>query len=140
MRTLMWEGIGVFIVVRFCLLSLQPKLFPCRTLPLGIRNVVDKLFTMKSPRSLRCSPNIFPMLCPIHIGPLFHQGFHKGWARLFFWPMDMDPLSPSGIISYFYPLHSLIPFKVGYLSGLLVLNTCFANNDQHSAYDKCSSR
>ena len=38
--------------------------------------MVDKLFIVKSPRSLRCSPNIFPMLCPIHIGPLFHQGFH----------------------------------------------------------------
>ena len=77
MRTLMWGGIGAFIVVRFCLLSLQCKLFPCRTLPSRIRNVVDKLFIVKSPRSLRCSPNIFPMFCPIHINPLFHQGFHS---------------------------------------------------------------
>ena len=77
MRTLMWGGIGAFIVVRFCLLSLQRKLFPCRTLPSRIRNVVDKLFIVKSPRSLRCSPNIFPMFCPIHINPLFHQGFHS---------------------------------------------------------------
>ena len=38
--------------------------------------MVDKLFNVKNPRSLRYSLNIFPMLCPIHIGPLFHQGFH----------------------------------------------------------------
>ena len=38
--------------------------------------MVDKLSFVKSPRSLRCSFKIFPMLCPILIGPLFHQGFH----------------------------------------------------------------
>ena len=43
---------------------------------------MDKLFIVKSPWSLRCSLNIFPMLCPIRIGPLFHQEFHKGWTRL----------------------------------------------------------
>ena len=38
--------------------------------------MVDKLFIVKSPQSLRCSSNISPMLCPIHTGPSFHQGFH----------------------------------------------------------------
>ena len=38
--------------------------------------MVDKLFIVKSQQSLRCSSHIFPMLRPIHIGPLFHQGFH----------------------------------------------------------------
>ena len=38
--------------------------------------MVDKLFIVKSPRSLRCSSKIFPMLYPILIWPLFHQGFH----------------------------------------------------------------
>ena len=38
--------------------------------------MVDKLSFVKSPRSLRCSFKIFPILCPILIGPLFHQGFH----------------------------------------------------------------
>ena len=70
------------------------KLFPCRTLPLGIRNVVDKLFIMKSPRFLRCSLNIFPMFCPIHIGPLFHQEFHKGWARLILLAHGHGPMKP----------------------------------------------
>ena len=62
--------------MRFCLLSLYPKLFPCRTLSLGIQNVVDKLSFVKSPRSLRRSFKIFPVLCPILIGPLFHHRFH----------------------------------------------------------------
>ena len=69
-------------------------MFPCRTLPLGIRNVVDKLFIVKSPRSLRCSLNIFPMLCPIHIRPLFHQEFHKGWARLILLAHGHGPMKP----------------------------------------------
>ena len=38
--------------------------------------MVDKLSFIKSPPSLRCSSKIFPMLCLILIGPLFHQGFH----------------------------------------------------------------
>ena len=38
--------------------------------------MVDKLFFVKSLRSLRCSSKIFPVLCLILIGPLFHQGFH----------------------------------------------------------------
>ena len=69
-------------------------MFPCRTLPLGIRNVVDKLFIVKSPRSLRCSLNIFPMIYPIHIGPLFHQEFHKGWAQLILLAHDHGPMKP----------------------------------------------
>ena len=38
--------------------------------------MVDKLSFVKSPQSLRRSFKIFPILCPILIGPLFHQGFH----------------------------------------------------------------
>ena len=60
----------------FCLPSLQPKSFPCRTLPSGIQNVVDKLFFHEESMVLRCSPKILPMLCPILIGPLFYHGFH----------------------------------------------------------------
>ena len=38
--------------------------------------MVDKLSFVKSLRSLRRSFKIFPVLCLILIGPLFHQGFH----------------------------------------------------------------
>ena len=38
--------------------------------------MVDKLSFVKSPQSLSRSFKIFPMLCPILIEPLFHQGFH----------------------------------------------------------------
>ena len=63
--------------------------------------MVEKLFIVKSPRSLRCSPNIFPMLCPIHIGPLFHQGFHTRDGLDFLLAMNIDPLGPSSLILLF---------------------------------------
>ena len=38
--------------------------------------MVDKLFIREESMVLRCFSKILPMLCPILIGPLFHQGFH----------------------------------------------------------------
>ena len=38
--------------------------------------MVDKLFFVKSPQSLRRSFKIFPVFFPILIGPLFRHGFH----------------------------------------------------------------
>ena len=111
MRTLMRGDIGTFIVAGFCLPSLQPKLFPCRTLPSGIRNVVDKSFFYERSIVLRCSPKILPMLCPILIGPLFHQGFHTKDELNFLLAHGHRPIRPtrlglSGLVFYFYPLHS----------------------------------
>ena len=116
MHTLMRGGIGTFIVAGFCLLSLQPKLFPCRTLPSGIQNVVDKSFFYERSMVLRCSPKILPMLCPIHIGPLFHQGFHTkdGFDFLLAHghrPVRPTRLGPSGLVFYFYPLQ-LPPYPI----------------------------
>ena len=113
MRTLMRGGIGAFIVVGFCLPSLQPKLCPCRTLPLGIQNVVDKLFFREQSMVLRCSPKILPMLCPILIGPLFYHGFHTKDGLDFLLALGHRPvrptrLGPSGLAFYFYPLHVLV--------------------------------
>ena len=109
MRTLMRGGIGAFIVVGFCLPSLQPKLFPCRTLPSGIQNVVDKLFFREESMVLRCSPKILPMLCPILIGPLFYHGFHTKDGLDFLLahghrPVRPTRLGPSGLAFCFYPL------------------------------------
>ena len=109
MCTLMRGGIGAFIVVGFCLPSLWPKLFPCRTLPSGIKNVVDKSFFYERSMVLRCSPKILPMLCPTLIGPLFHQGFHTK-DRLDFLlahghrPVRPTRLGPPGLVFYFYSL------------------------------------
>ena len=38
--------------------------------------MVDKLFFCEESMVLRCFFKILPMICPILIGPLFHQGFH----------------------------------------------------------------
>ena len=112
MRTVRRGGIGAFIVVEFCLPSLQPKLFPCRTLPSGIQNVVDKLFFREESMVLRCSPKILPMLYPILIGPLFYHGFHTKDGIDFLLahghrPVRPTRLGPSGLAFYFYPLQFL---------------------------------
>ena len=106
MRTLMRGGIGAFIVVGFCFPSLWPKLFPCRTLPSGIQNMVDKSFFCERSMVLRCSPKILPMLCPILIGPLFHQGFHTKDVLDFLLahrhrPVRPTCLGPLGLVFYF---------------------------------------
>ena len=56
--------------------------------------MVDKLFIVKSPRSLRCSSNIFPMLCPIHTGLSFHQGFHTRNGLDFLLAHGHGPVGP----------------------------------------------
>ena len=56
--------------------------------------MVDKLFIVKSPRSLRCSPNIFPMLCPIYIGPLFHQPIPQEMGSTFLLTYGHGPVKP----------------------------------------------
>ena len=56
--------------------------------------MVDKLFIVKSPRSLRCSSNIFPILCPIHTGPSFHQGFHTRNGLDFLLAHGHGPVGP----------------------------------------------
>ena len=71
--------------------------------------MVDKLSFVKSPRSLRRSFKIFPMLCPILIGHLFHQGFHTNDGLDFLSAHGHGPvrpvrprllfLSPSGAIT-----------------------------------------
>ena len=109
MRILMRGGIGAFIVVGFCFPSLWPKLFPCRTLPSGIQNMVDKSVFCERSMVLRCSPKILPMLCPILIGPLFHQGFHTKDGLDFLLAHGHRPVRPtrlglSGLVFYFYPL------------------------------------
>ena len=116
MRTLMRRVIRTFIVVGFCLPSLQPKLFPYRTLPSGIQNVVDKSFFCGRSMVLRCSPKILPMLCPILIGPLFYQGFHTKDQLNFLLahghrPVRPTRLGPSGLVFYFYPLQ-LPPYPI----------------------------
>ena len=56
--------------------------------------MMDKLFFVTSPRSLRCSSKIFPMLCPILIGPLFHQGFHTKDGLNFLLAHGHGPVRP----------------------------------------------
>ena len=108
MRTLMRGGIEAFII-GFCLSSLWPKLFPCRTLHLGIQNVVDKSFFCERSMVLRCSPKILPMLCPILIRPLFYQGLDTKDGLDFLLAhghrlVKLTCLGPSGLVFYFHPL------------------------------------
>ena len=56
--------------------------------------MVDKLSFVKSPRSLRRSFKIFPVLCPILIGPLFHQGFHTNDGLDFLSAHGHGPIRP----------------------------------------------
>ena len=56
--------------------------------------MVDKLSFVKSPRSLRCSFKIFPILCPILIGLLFHQGFHTNDGLDFLFAHGHGPVRP----------------------------------------------
>ena len=63
--------------------------------------MVEKLFIVKSPRSLRCSPNIFQCFALFILGPYFIRDSTQGMGLTFFWPMDMDPLGPSGLILLF---------------------------------------
>ena len=70
--------------------------------------MVDKLFIVKSPRSLRCSSNIFPCFALFILGLRFIRDSTQRMGSTFFWPMDMDPLGSSGLISYSYPLHIYI--------------------------------
>ena len=109
MRTLMRGGIGAFIVVRFCLPSLQPKSFPCRTLPWEIQNVVDKLFFCEESMVLSCFSEILPMLCPILIEPLFYQGFHTKDGLNFLLAHGHRPVRPlfSVFILFSCPLHPI---------------------------------
>ena len=56
--------------------------------------MVDKLSFMKSLRSLRRSFKIFPVLCPILIGPLFHHGFHTNDGLDFLSAHGHGPVRP----------------------------------------------
>ena len=56
--------------------------------------MVDKLSFVKSLRSLRYSSNIFPMLCPILIGLLFHHGFHTNDGLDFLSAHGHGPVRP----------------------------------------------
>ena len=71
--------------------------------------MVDKLFFREESMVLRCFSRIFPMLCPILIGPLFYQRFHTK-DRLNFLlahghrPVRPTRLGPSSLAFCFYPL------------------------------------
>ena len=72
--------------------------------------MVDKLFFREESMVLRCSSKILSMLCPILIGPLFHQGFHIRDGLDFLLahghrPVRPTRLGPSGLAFCFYPLH-----------------------------------
>ena len=56
--------------------------------------MVDKLSFVKSSWSLKCSFKIFPMLCPIFIGPLFYQGFHTNDGLDFLSAHGHGPVRP----------------------------------------------
>ena len=73
--------------------------------------MVDKLFIVKSPRSLRCSSNIFLCFALFILGLRFIRDSIQRMDSTFFWPMDMDPLGSSGLISYFYLLHEQCKFS-----------------------------
>ena len=105
------EVLPPFLVAQ--VVSLQTKSFPCRTLLLGIQNVVDKLFFREESMVLRCFSKILLMLCPILIGPLFYQGFHSKDGLDFLLahghrPVKPTRLGPSGLAFCFYPLQHLI--------------------------------
>ena len=71
------EDVRAFIVVRSCLLSLQPKSFPCRA-------------------SLQESETWWASL-----GLRFVRGSTQRMGSTFFWPMDMGLLGSPSLILYF---------------------------------------
>ena len=73
---------------------------------------MDKLSFVKSSRSLRCSFKIFSMLCPILIGPLFHQGFCTNDGLDFLSAHEHGPVRPVRphspvFIPFSCPLHPI---------------------------------
>ena len=73
--------------------------------------MVDKLFFREGSMVLRCFSKILPMLCPIFIGPLFHQGFHTKDGLDFSLthghrPVRPTRLDPSGLALCIYSLQS----------------------------------
>ena len=71
--------------------------------------MVDKLFFCEESMVLRCFFKILPMICPILIGPLFHQGFHIKDGLDFPLAHGHRSVRPTrlgllGLAFYFYPL------------------------------------
>ena len=101
------EDVRAFIVMRSCLLSLQPKSFPCRT-SLFLAGQVFSLQDKSSPyrASLQESETWWTSL-----GLRFVRDSTQRMGSTFFWPMDMNPLGSPGLISYFIlfscPLHPI---------------------------------
>ena len=121
------EDVGAFIVVRSCLLSLQPKSFPYRASLILVEQVLSlqpKSFPYRASlllveQVLSLQPKSFPCRASLQesetwrasLGLRSVRGSTQRMGLTFFWPMDMDLLGSPSLISYFilfsYPLHPI---------------------------------
>ena len=101
------EDVGAFIVVRSCLLSLQPKSFPCKTSLILVEQVLSL-----QPKSFPCRASLQESeTWWASLGLRFVRGSTQRMGSTSSWPMDMGLLGSPSLISYFIlfscPLHPI---------------------------------